>query len=86
MAPKNTRESGKAGSTKKTGTVKWFNEKRGFGFISSDDGEDFEVGYDQIQLPGYAVLESGQFVEFEIPLEGSTIAENVSPAEDLSAS
>jgi len=61
----------------KTGYVKWFNEKRGFGYIAADDGAEFKVHYSQIQLPGYAVLESGQFVRFEVPEAGATIAERV---------
>ena len=54
-------------AARRTGTVKWFNEKRGLGCITTSDGDEFTVGYDQIGLPGYAVLETGQFVNFEIP-------------------
>jgi cold shock CspA family protein len=49
---------------KKIGVVKSFNEKRGVGFIK-DGKDEFTVHYSDIELPGYANLESGQFVEFE---------------------
>jgi CspA family cold shock protein len=50
-----------------TGTVKWFNEKKGFGFITPDDGgKDLFVHYTAIKAKGYATLEEGQKVSFEI--------------------
>ncbi|MBF0275321.1 MAG: cold-shock protein [Nitrospinae bacterium] len=48
-----------------TGTVKWFNDKKGFGFITSEDGEDVFVHHTAIQGEGYKSLEEGQQVEFE---------------------
>jgi len=50
-----------------TGTVKWFNGKKGFGFIVPDDGgEDLFVHHSEIKTSGYADLAEGQKVEFEI--------------------
>jgi len=50
-----------------TGTVKWFNEKKGFGFISPDDGgEDLFVHHSQISSTGYATLNQGQKVDYEV--------------------
>ena len=50
-----------------TGTVKWFNEKKGFGFITPDDGgKDLFVHYTAIKTKGYATLAEGQKVNFEI--------------------
>ena len=50
-----------------TGTVKWFNAKKGFGFITADDGgNDLFVHYSEIKIDGYASLKDGQKVEFEI--------------------
>ncbi|MEN9620622.1 MAG: hypothetical protein RL499_815 [Actinomycetota bacterium] len=50
-----------------TGTVKWFNAEKGFGFITLEGGEsDVFVHYSAIDMPGYKVLEEGQAVTFEI--------------------
>ena len=48
-----------------TGKVKWFNEAKGFGFISQEDGEDVFVHFSAIQGNGFRTLEEGQAVEFE---------------------
>ncbi len=48
------------------GTVKWFNERKGFGFLSQDDGEDVFVHYSSIQGSGFKNLAEGQAVEFEV--------------------
>ena len=48
------------------GTVKWFNEKKGFGFLSREDGEDVFVHYSSIQGSGFKSLTEGQSVEFEV--------------------
>lgn len=48
------------------GTVKWFNEKKGFGFIEREDGDDVFVHFSAIQGNGFRTLEEGQQVEFEI--------------------
>jgi cold shock protein len=48
------------------GTVKWFNERKGFGFLSQDDGEDVFVHYSSIEGSGFKNLAEGQAVEFEV--------------------
>ena len=47
-----------------TGTVKWFNGSKGYGFISREDGDDVFVHHSAIQAEGYRSLEEGQRVEF----------------------
>ena len=49
-----------------TGTVKWFNAEKGYGFISQTDGADVFVHYSAIDSAGYKTLEEGQQVEFEV--------------------
>jgi len=49
-----------------TGTVKWFNDKKGFGFISQDDGQDVFVHQTSIQGEGFRTLAEGDKVEFEV--------------------
>ena len=48
------------------GTVKWFNEKKGYGFISQESGDDVFVHFSAIQGKGFKTLEEGQSVSFEI--------------------
>ncbi len=48
------------------GTVKWFNERKGFGFLSREDGDDVFVHYTAIQSTGFKNLQEGQEVEFEV--------------------
>ena len=48
------------------GTVKWFNDKKGFGFISQDDGQDVFVHQTSIQGEGFRTLAEGDKVEFEV--------------------
>lgn len=48
------------------GTVKWFNNSKGYGFIAQENGEDVFVHYSAIQGDGYKSIEEGQAVEFEI--------------------
>ncbi|MFA5422500.1 MAG: cold-shock protein [Phycisphaerae bacterium] len=50
-----------------TGTVKWFNANKGFGFIAPDDGgEDLFVHHSEIKTDGFRSLDEGQKVEFEV--------------------
>lgn len=48
------------------GTVKWFNESKGFGFITSEDGTDVFVHYSAIQDSGFKSLAEGQAVTFDV--------------------
>lgn len=49
-----------------TGTVKWFNSEKGFGFIQQENGPDVFVHYSAIDMAGYRSLEEGQAVEFDV--------------------
>jgi CspA family cold shock protein len=53
-------------STVATGTVKWFNAEKGFGFIQQDDGPDVFAHFSAIQATGYRSLEENQRVEFDV--------------------
>jgi len=48
------------------GYVKWFDKKRGYGFISRNDGDDVFVHYKAIQKDGFKTLKEGQYVEFKV--------------------
>jgi len=48
------------------GTVKWFNETKGFGFITTEDGKDIFVHYTAIESNGFKSLSEGQAVSFEV--------------------
>jgi cold shock protein len=48
------------------GTVKWFSNEKGYGFIEREEGEDLFVHFSEIQVDGYKTLNQGQAVEFEI--------------------
>lgn len=48
-----------------TGTVKWFNSEKGFGFITSDEGKDVFAHHTQIQKSGFKTLEEGEKVSFD---------------------
>ena len=49
-----------------TGTVKWFHDKKGYGFIVQEDGTNIFVHYSNINMPGYTSLQEGARVTFEI--------------------
>ncbi len=49
-----------------TGRVKWFDEKKGFGFIEREDGADVFVHFQAIEGSGYKTLNEGQEVEFDV--------------------
>jgi cold shock protein len=53
-------------STRMNGTVKWFNNRKGFGFIEREDGSDVFVHYRDIEGDGFRTLAEGQKVEFEL--------------------
>lgn len=66
---------------KETGTVKWFNAAKGFGFIQRDSGEDVFVHYSAIQSAGFRTLEEGARVSFVVKRGPKGLqAEEVSPA------
>jgi CspA family cold shock protein len=53
-------------SERLNGKVKWFDSKKGFGFLTADDGSEVFVHYSEIDGDGYRTLEEGQAVEFEV--------------------
>ena len=63
-----------------TGTVKFFNKEKGYGFISQYGGADVFVHYSSIQTPGFKTLVEGQKVEFDVgPGRKGDEAQNVRP-------
>jgi len=56
----------KKGVIDMTGTVKWFNSDKGYGFISTEEGKDVFVHFSAIQTDGYKSLEEGSKVEFDV--------------------
>ncbi|HCX03315.1 MAG TPA: cold-shock protein [Clostridiales bacterium] len=63
------------------GTVKWFDAKKGFGFITGEDGQDVFVHYSKINKPNFKTLEEGEKVTYNV-VEGpkGPQAEEVTPA------
>ncbi len=53
-------------SEKETGTVKWFNDAKGFGFISRESGDDVFVHHTAIEMEGFKTLREEQQVEFSV--------------------
>ena len=71
-------------SDKKTGTVKWFDSKKGYGFIEVEGSDDIFVHFSAIQQEGYKSLKDGQKVEFEIQKDDQgERAQNVTTLESL---
>jgi CspA family cold shock protein len=79
--PRTPGRRGRGGPGLAEGTVKWFSNEKGFGFISRPDGDDVFVHHSAIQMEGYRTLTEGQKVEFDI-VEGpkGKQAANVRPA------
>ena len=50
----------------KKGTVKWFNNQKGYGFITAEDGKDVFVHFSGLNMEGFKTLEEGAAVEFDI--------------------
>jgi CspA family cold shock protein len=62
-----------------TGTVKWFNEKKGYGFIKQEEGQDLFVHYSSINMSGFKSLAEGDKVSFEVEESNrGLVAKNVS--------
>jgi len=57
-------------SERKTGVVKWFNDRKGFGFIKVDENQDVFVHYSALQGEGFKTLKEGESVEFDL-VEGA---------------
>jgi CspA family cold shock protein len=53
-----------------TGTVKWFNAEKGYGFITTEEGSDLFVHYSQIRKDGFKTLEENEAVQFDV-VEGN---------------
>jgi CspA family cold shock protein len=53
-------------SERQSGSIKWFNDAKGFGFIERDDGEDVFVHFRSIRGEGYRTLKQGARVEFDV--------------------
>lgn len=60
------------------GTVKWFSEKKGYGFIEQNEGRDIFVHYSSINLPGFKTLAEGERVSFDVEeSDRGPVAKNV---------
>jgi cold shock protein len=64
LLSRNSRQ--KLGLSMEQGTVKWFNDSKGYGFISRQTGEDVFVHFSAIQAGGFRSLQEGQAVQFEV--------------------
>ncbi len=49
-----------------TGTVKWFNDEKGYGFIARESGDDVFVHHSELRMSGYRTLDEGQKVQFKV--------------------
>ena len=60
------------------GTVKWFSDKKGYGFIAQESGQDIFVHYSSIDMPGFKTLSEGETVNFEVEdSDRGPVAKNV---------
>ena len=65
---------------RKEGTVKWFNEKKGYGFVSCEGEDDLFVHYSDIETDGFKTLSEDQDVEYEVgESDRGPVAKNVVP-------
>ncbi len=63
------------------GTVKWFSDKKGYGFIAQESGQDIFVHYSSIEMPGFKTLSEGEVVSFEVEeSDRGPVAKNVKKA------
>jgi len=63
------------------GTVKWFSERKGFGFIEQESGQDIFVHFSSIDMPGFKTLADGESVVFEVEdSDRGPVAKNVKRA------
>lgn len=68
------------------GKVKWFSAEKGYGFITTDDGQDVFAHFSQIQKEGFKTLEEGQAVQFDVvDSEKGQQAENIVVVENEAA-
>jgi CspA family cold shock protein len=77
--PTEDRSTNRSRKMRSTGTVKWFNDQKGFGFITPDDGsKDCFVHHSAIQAQGFKTLSEGDKVEFDVTQgQKGPAAENV---------
>ena len=74
-----------------TGTVKWFDDAKGYGFIERDEGEDVFIHYSAIVGEGYKTLPEGSEVEFDVeedpkgPRAANVIVTKAAPADDATS-
>lgn len=63
------------------GTIKWFDERKGYGFIAQEDGKDVFVHFSSISMPGFKTLAEGEEVTFDVEEnERGLVAKNVMKA------
>ena len=66
------------GSSREQGSVKWFNSRKGYGFINGSDGTDYFAHFQEIQVEGFKTLQEGEAVTFEVGEgEKGPVAKNI---------